>query len=66
MWTRRPRVEEDSLRYLVVYIPWCCVAGGRPRGFLCVARAISLRELSAFEATNAESLVRNENVFGPN
>ena len=21
MWTRRPRVEEDSLRYLVVYIP---------------------------------------------
>ena len=22
MWTRRPRVEEDSLRYLVVYIPW--------------------------------------------
>ena len=22
MWTHRPRVEEDSLRYLVVYIPW--------------------------------------------
>ena len=25
MWTRRPRVEEDSLRYLVVYIPWADV-----------------------------------------
>ena len=27
MWTHRPRVEEDSLRYLVVYIPWSVAYG---------------------------------------
>ena len=41
MWTRRPRVEEDSLRYLVVYIP-TVRAGG------CASGCVQVFLLSGF------------------